>query len=359
MTDKNIRLRLFMRLTALDSANLAADVTRVKSMVEAFLSAPALAAVNKAQVDDQRVKKVTAKTQAEVAATGKEAMIEYFDHPNPKRGAFAQFWLEESEIELRCIVERGEIAKYHATALDDLTEAFVRAAKVWQGVAVVREGHIKFEDDTFPPYARLRVPRGHNRFPQRSVVTFLDPRFVSRADEVKALTEPPPAHAMIARHGELIEVRWTMTLDDQAIAQASTWHDCWIRRIETDLDHRFNALGDELINPGNAKPQAPLTLYNRWLKTGFKAVLVTPEGELEESAWNDARSMLNARALPDGDEVQKIWIVVPLREHAIAVHARVVEAGFEAALYPGQGDHFWDPVPKGPWLSESTDVTAS
>ena len=82
-------------------------------------------------------------------------------------------------------------------------------------------------------------------------------------------------------------------------------------------------------------------------------VLVTPEGDRD-----DARSVLKARALPDGSEIAKMWIVVPPREHAIAVHDRVVAAGFEAAVYPGTGGEFWDPVPTGPWLSESTDAGA-
>jgi hypothetical protein len=168
--------------------------------------------------------------------------------------------------------------------------------------------------------------------------------------------EPPPAHAAITKQGELIAVRWSKTLEDRDVAQASTWHDCWIRRTKTEIDRNFNELGDQLVDAGTAKPQAPLTLYNPWLKIGFKAVLYTPDGELEESAWEEARNVLQARALPDGTSVERIWIVVPLREHAVAIHARVVEAGFEGVVYPRKGGEFWDPVPKGPWLSESTDT---
>jgi hypothetical protein len=185
-----------MRLAAVESANLAADVMRVENMAEAILSAPALAAATKVQVDDERPKKVTATTRSEMAATGRDSMIEYFDHPNPKRGAWVQLNLDEREISLNSVVERGEITKYRATALDDLTAAFVQAAEVWRGVGVVREGWIKFEYvDTSPAYARLRKPRESRFFPQRSLVTFLDPGWAPRADEVRALTEPPPAHA--------------------------------------------------------------------------------------------------------------------------------------------------------------------
>ena len=360
MSESDVRLRLYMRLVAIDSANLTGDVTRVKKMAEGFLSAPALAVATKVQVDDERAKKVIAKTRAEVAATGTDSLIEYFDQPPPDRSVLVQFSLGEDEIALRCVLERAEMTKHRATALDELTAAFVRAADAWRGVAAVREGWIRFEyADRFPPYARLRKPRVSRYFPQRSLVTFLDRTCAGAADDVKALTEPAPAHAMITKHGDLIEVRWAKTLEDSEVAQASTWHDCWIRRIETEPDRDFNEHGDQLVNAGNAKPHAPLTLYNPWLKIGFKAVLYTPEGELEESAWEEALGVLKARALADGAEVEKIWIVVPLREDAVAAHDRVVAAGFEAAVYPGQSGKFWDPAPKGPWLSESTDVSGS
>jgi hypothetical protein len=77
--------------------------------------------------------------------------------------------------------------------------------------------------------------------------------------------------------------------------------------------------------------------------------------EVEESAWDDARSVLKAKALSTGEELTKLWIVAPLREHAIAVHERVVKAGFDGALYPGRDSQFWNARPEGPWLLESTD----
>lgn len=137
-------------------------------------------------MDDARVKKVTAATRAALAATGEPATIEYFNYPDSERGAWAQFWVRGQEIELHSVLEGREIAKYRASALDDLTAAFVRAAEVWRGVGVVREGWIRFEYvDTFPPYARLPKPRESKFFPPRSMVTFLDPGHAPRADEVK------------------------------------------------------------------------------------------------------------------------------------------------------------------------------
>lgn len=356
MSERDVGLRLYMRLSAVKSPSLAADVKRVKKMAEAFLSAPVLGGITKAKIDDSKPKNVSAKTRADAATTGEDSMIDYFDNPKPNRGVWVQFNLEDKEIELRCVVETSEIKKHRASALDDLTAAFVRAAEVWNGVAVVREGNIKVEfDGESPPYARLRKPRDNMRFPQRSLVTFLDRAFAQRADEFKALTEPKPAHATVTTHGDLVAIRWAKGLSDREIEQASTWHDCWIRRIATTPDDTFNEQGDEKVDAGDAEPAKPLTLYNSWLKTGFKAVLVTPKGGLEKTAWNDACSVLKKKALPNGDEVEKLWIVAPLREHAVAVHDRVVEAGFEGSLYPGEGTEFWDPVPKGPWLSASTD----
>ena len=87
-------------------------------------------------------------------------------------------------------------------------------------------------------------------------------------------------------------------------------------------------------------------------------MVVTPEGKLEASALAEAQEVLHAKALPNGDEVTKVWLVLPLRAHALAMHEQDVAQGFEAALYPGTGGRFWDPSPAGPWLSESTDAGA-
>lgn len=361
MSETSVRLRLYMELDAVDASNqMFTDLARVEQTAEAFLSAPVLSAVARAQVDDRRPKKVTAKTRATIAATGKHATIEYLDCPNPGRGVFVQLSLLYGAIHIRVVVEPTEIEKHRATALDELIAAFVRCAEVWRGEAVVREGFIKAEYHAglhwdWPRYARLRKPRYSMRYPPRSLVTFFDRSRAAKPKDVDALMQPTPAHATITTHGDLVEVRWAKSLDDDEVARASTWHDCWIRRVTTDRDSDFNELGDEEVNAGSAKPLAPLTLYNPWLKIGFKAVLVTPEGELEESAWNEALSVLKARALPSGEEVVKLWIVVPLREHAIAVHERVLAAGFEAAVYPKSNYTFSNPVPKGPWLDESTD----
>lgn len=356
MSESDVRLRLYMCLVSIESANLTADVKRVKKMAGAYLSAPLFDAITLAKVDDRKPKKVTAKTRAEVAATGKDSLVEFFDSLDMDPGMFVQFDLREPSIDVRAVAEAPAVSKRRATALDELTAAFVAAAEVWRGVAYVRWGHIKAEYvGASPPYARLPKPRVSARYPQRSVVTFLDRANEDWAEDVEALLVPPPAHATIAKHGELVEIRWAKTLDDGDVAQASTWHDCWIRRTATEPDKQFNAEGDELVSAGNAKPVAPLTLYNPWWKIGFKAVLVTPDGDLEQSAWEEALAVLRAKALPSGEPVEKLWIVAPLREHALAMHERVVKAGFDGALYPGRRTDFWNPTPKAPWLSQSTD----
>ena len=357
MSEGEIRLRLYLRLVARkDRARLAADVKRVTKMAEAVLSAPVLGAISKAKVGDRAAKTVTTKTRAAVAAVGKEALIEYFDQPRPGRAVWAQLTVENGEIEVRSVVEGTALAMHRATALDDLTAACVRAALVWRGVAVVRQGWIKVEHvGTSPPYPRLRKPRESVRFPARSLVTFLDPGDPQRAEDVAALAEPAPAHAAVTTHGALIEVRWVKGLSESEITRASTWHDCWIRRTVTEPDEQFNAQGDQLVDGSDAEPRAPLTLYDAFHKRGFKAVLVTPRGKLEKSALAEARKVLRSA----GDEVTAIWIVVPLRAQARALHAQVVADGFEGALYPGEAGQFWDPKPKGPWLKRSTDTGAT
>jgi hypothetical protein len=291
--------------------------------------------------------------------------VEYVDHEIPNRNILAQFALRDAEAEVRVVLEGAPVAEHRATALDDLVAAVQRAVDAWHGIAAASEARIKAEyDGAEPPYPRARPPRKNMRYPQRSLVTFLDPAFhhssdvFAKPEELAALTEPlPPAPAVVTTHNGLITVHWTKTLEDDAIAAASAGHDRWIRRIDTDLADDFNAEGDEAIERGNAKPLPPLTLYNPYLKLGFKAVLVLPDGEPETSAWDEAKALIEAHALPDGKPLDTLWVVVPLREHAIALHSRAVEDGFRATLYPDKHGRFWDPCPPGPWLPEDSSVS--
>jgi hypothetical protein len=369
-TGGNLRLRLFLVLTAiarprsLKPAVMTKDVPRIEALVEAFLAVPAFAGATQAQVDDDPVVTVTPKTRAKTAAAGRELAVEYFDHERPDRNVWAQFALNDAEAEIRVVVEGAALAEHRATALDDLVAAVERAIDAWHGVAGASKAWIKAEyDGDPPPYARVRPPRTNMRYPQRSLAVFLDPAFhqsgdpFAHPDELAALTEPPPPPpAVITTHNGLVTVRWTRTLDDDAIAAGATGHDRWIRRIDTDLDDGFHADGDKAISHGGAKPLPPLTMYNAQWKLGFKAVLVLPDGEPEASAWDEAKALIQAHALPDGKPLDVLWVVVPLREHAIALHSRAIEAGFRATLYPDKHGRFWDPCPPGPWLPEDSGV---
>jgi len=364
-TGSNLRLRLFLNLTAIAKSKsgepvaMTRDVARIAALVEAVLSAPVLAVATRAQIDDEAVTAVTPKTRAKRAAAGRELAIEYFDHPRPDRTVLARFSLRDAEAEVRVVLEGARVAEHRETALDELVAAVERAVDAWHGVAAASEARIKAEyDGAEPPYARARPPRTNMRYPSRSLVTFLDPEFhhsghvFAKPAELAALTvPPPPAPAVVSTHNGLITVRWTTTLDDDAVAAASAGHERWIRRIDTDLADGFNLEGDEAIEPGNAKPLPPLTLYNPYRKAGFKAVLVLPDGEPEPSAWDEAKALIGARALPDGKPLDVLWVVVPLREHAIALHDRAIEAGFKSTVYPDKRGRFWDPCPPGPWQS--------
>lgn len=372
-TDGKLRLRLFLRLTATsqpksgEPVEMTHDRERIAAVAEAFLSAPVLAAATSAQVDDEPVTRVTPKSRAQLAAAGRELTIEYFDQEIPDRNVLIQLALTDAEVEIRVVVEGALLTQHRATALDQLVTAVQRTIDAWHGLAALRTGSIKAEyPGAQPPYARVRPPRDNMRFPQRSLVTFLDPAFhrsshgLAKPAELVALTEPPPPPpAVVTIHHGVTMVRWTDTLNDDAIAEASSGHDRWIRRIDTELDDGFNERGDKQIKPGSAKALPPLTLYNAQTKTGFKAVLVQPDGEPEPSAWNEAKSLIHAGVLPDGTPLELLWVVVPLREHAIALHSRATEAGFRSTVYPDQRGRFWDPNPPGPWLPEDSSVSGT
>ena len=148
----------------------------------------------------------------------------------------------------------------------------------------------------------------------------------------------------------LVVNRWAVIATPTALAEAASAHDTWAQqRIPTERMPGWNDRGDQQEIKGTTQARPPLTLYGVKSKIGYKAVMVSPEGELEPTALAEAKAVLDRGALDDGTPVNRVKLVVPTRDFAIAVAPRAREAGFEAVLYPADDNTFWNPVPPGLW----------
>lgn len=356
----DLRLTVFLRFFATTGGrgrggSWLTDKARTKQLADALVGNALLAGLTHGRVDDADPEAISADQAATLLGTGREALVELSDGADDPEVTVA-LDLRDDRSELRLMVRGAPLAARAEHALDDLAEAVQAIVAALAGVAGLSDGHIQADfggrDFDFP---RPRPPRENARYPERSLVTFIDGGFhasqaaFSRPGDLAALTSPPPPAEVTTAAG-LTTVRFARTLDDEELTRAASDHAQWIAdRIDTDLAFGFNEQGDQLEERGPTKPMPPLTLYDREYQVGYKAVVVFPDGSYERDAWDEARKVAEAGKLPDGSVVTAVTIVVPLREHVAMIAQEARAAGFGAVVY-GDGDgNFWNPDPPGNW----------
>jgi hypothetical protein len=116
--------------------------------------------------------------------------------------------------------------------------------------------------------------------------------------------------------------------------------------VPIEVERGWNEQGDRIVIPSAPAPLAPLTLYDASEKVGYKAIVVQPDGSVDEDIWNELKQIASRRALADGTAVHAVRLIVPVRDNAIAIHPRAMADGFEMVTYPkGTGGVFWEVFP--------------
>lgn len=356
----DLRLTVFLRFFATEGrkgGSWLKDKARTKQLAEALVGNALLAGLTHGRVDDDDLEAITPDKAAKLLGTGREVLVELSDGADDPE-VTAALDLRNDRSEVRLMVRGEPLAARASHALDDLIGAVQAVVAALAGAAGLSDGHLQadFNGREFD-FPRPRPPRENSRYPERSIVTFIDGGFhaseaaFSRPGDLDALTSPAPAApAKVSTAGGLTTVRFARTLDDAELTRAASDHAQWIAdRIDTDLAFGFNEEGDQLEERGPTKPMPPLTLYDREYEIGYKAVVVFPDGTYERGAWDEAKKVAKAGKLPDGTVVTAVKIVVPLREHCAVVADAARTAGFDAVVYGDSDGNFWNPDPPGNW----------
>ncbi len=111
----------------------------------------------------------------------------------------------------------------------------------------------------------------------------------------------------------------------------------------------YNALGDLAEPMRGLEERPPLTMYAPQSRTGYVAVMLDEHGVPEEHYWSLAKDIASQRVLPDGTPVDRVRMVVPLRDLAIDFAADARNQGIDAVLYPADDGTWWNPDPPGDW----------
>lgn len=326
------------------------DGSRCRALGEAIFAVPGFRqTLCWGQQNSRPLKRLNPKQAAGLLASTKELLVTFQDSQELRPALSVEVQTYGGCVNVRIQARNGAVTE---SFLEDVVALGCGLHGVLAGLAGLREGHVRVDSDQREfTYPRSRPPRENVNFPGRSIVTFLDRGLtkdkhpLGLAEEAILLTEPAPP-ARIDEYGDLMVVRWTSELTEEKLVAAAAAHDRWIReRVPTEVVDGYNQLGDQREQRGHAKPVEPLTLYSQRWKLGYQAVLVLPDGSVEREAWNIAREIARAGALPDGAAVESMRIVVPLREHVFMVADKAREAGFDAVLYADEDGAFWNPNP--------------
>jgi hypothetical protein len=208
-------------------------------------------------------------------------------------------------------------------------------------------------------YPRVRPPRLHRRIVFGTLVNIVSQNFhaqhpLGSPEEVKKiLAAPLPDNVQRIDHGDLVIFRWAEDVrDEQDVARRRSQQEQWLVQVlNPPLDPSYNAAGDYLVMAVRAVgPDAHLTWYDATRKYGYKAVVVFPNGGVDEDLFAEMADWLKRRQLPDDRELEALSLITQSRAAALSIHDRAIRMGFKAVYYSDNKARLWDPFPPGLWL---------
>lgn len=202
------------------------------------------------------------------------------------------------------------------------------------------------------PYPRPTPPRTSFDWPPGSLDQYFGRAWHLQTDaETAAVLErvehaPLPAGASRTIDGDVVRIAFAADLHDAAaVAAARTAHERWLTPlVPATPEPGWNEHGDEVAGPTQRRVVAGLTFYDDATQVGYQALVVFPDGSIEEDRWAAAEAIVRAGALPDGTPVASMRLVFPRRADALALHARAIAAGFAMTTY-GEGGQLWQVHP--------------
>jgi hypothetical protein len=208
-------------------------------------------------------------------------------------------------------------------------------------------------------YPRVRPPRFHRHFVFGTVATIICKNFhaqhpLGSPEEVKKmLAASVPDDVQRVELGDLVIFRWAEDIRDEPyVTQCRSRQEQWLVRVlDPPLDSSYNAAGDHVVFPvGTVGPDAYLTWYDAARKYGYKAVVVFPDGSVDEDLFAEMTNWIQRHRLPDGREIQVLCLITQSRAAALIIHDRAAKLEIKAVYYSDDKGQLWDPFPPGPWI---------
>jgi hypothetical protein len=208
------------------------------------------------------------------------------------------------------------------------------------------------------PYRRVRPPRLHRIWSAGNAVDFISKRYheqspSSELENVKKLVNTPVPNGVVrTEKGDLIIIRWVDDLiDEHEIAAKLSIREQWFTKVlNPPIDPSYNKFGDVHETPLSTEEKPPLTFYDPMYETGYKAMVISPDGRPDKEILDEMAEWIKNRKLPDGTALQQLHVILPNRESALLIRDQVSSIGVDKVLYTDDEGDLWNPFPPGLWI---------
>jgi len=175
-----------------------------------------------------------------------------------------------------------------------------------------------------------------------NVVSFVDSRLVAlwgALDSGRAiariLAAPVPAGARRVERDGVALVSFTDALtDEHALAAARMQHERWLVECVRPTGDRRLTVSEQVEAP-------PLSFVDPSALLGFKTVVVFPDGSRQDDAWQAAVATARAGQLAPFGRLAGVYVIVPLREHALTLSRQATAEGLAGVCYPDDHGGLW------------------
>jgi hypothetical protein len=202
-------------------------------------------------------------------------------------------------------------------------------------------------------YSHLHPERDHPLVKNEEIVSVFSKKFQQQNElgnkkELNRLLKADlPDWATIENKDDLIFFNWfsPKSLTNQEVLRQE------MKEKEIFLANEMNApiadgqneFGDQEIWTEMLLPHPPLTFYDAFTQSGYKAVVVDKNGNGADEEINNLSKLVKAGKLPDETLISTVGIIVPGREQAQAVRKRAQTAGINEVFYVDNTGRWWNP----------------
>jgi hypothetical protein len=210
-------------------------------------------------------------------------------------------------------------------------------------------------------FPRFRPTRKINFGYDGSIIDFIDSRYyehpyfrhLKMENMDKLYTEPLPEGCTREKIDDLYVFTWINKFEKENIRTSLMQREEWLYKVlNPPLAADFNEFGDRegvTILPDKHEVNTFFTAFNDLMHVGYKAITLTQDNDFDPEIRKQLAHYMKEGKLENGDKIERIYLIVPARKHAIAIQEKAKEIGITNIYYTDNTNTLWDICPEGNW----------